>query len=651
MLPTAKDSKTIENSDGYNRKRKCHPCGQSKSKSFEGASLTSINSYAAKEDLFSFPPREIGDDGHYYECVICDNGGDLLCCDTCPRTYHLECLNPPLKSVPPGKWECYNCCQDAKILLRLRHLKSSKGDASSDKSLHHLAEAGDLMEKASKNYIHDDEGQNVVNHSGDEKQTKASKTVNGIKVYGRRMSKKEAEEGEENHPGNCYPSELPNEDQKDKSTKEASGLFNCSSIQSESTEHEVKVFEIDLNASMPHSPQECNQNAIEEEGKATEHQAINSNICMQRSGINQCNKLSILRDVMQDSMKDSCLIASNNGEKKSRHVLQPKYTESGKAKKERLVMLRARQKQKIALRSSSKGPILGSRISTPLFWQHTKDLDKVHTSSNDSKEHIRQKASLMKEEQTSIDQVPSKTLDKVNCLQRLSGLMDPRRLHYGQSKFGRQLLGFPSHRASGAECSTGINLNSQEIGDGDLSLQKLNMSVVPQGGHVNLMMKMSNASRKDQGMVDVWLEEELDFLWIGVRRHGQGNWEAMLRDPSLSFSKHKTIEDLSRRWEKERLKILYPGNLPIHGSGNLPSDMFNNSVDYRKKRLKAADSTLPFVEDQLPSCGEKKVQQNLLLGGLINISMLRRDTEESEKSNQTQQLKAKEFSSEDTISD
>ncbi|KAL2325712.1 hypothetical protein Fmac_024770 [Flemingia macrophylla] len=51
--------------------------------------------------------REIGEDGSYYECEICFDGGELLCCDTCPRAYHLPCLF--LESVPEGQWECPIC--------------------------------------------------------------------------------------------------------------------------------------------------------------------------------------------------------------------------------------------------------------------------------------------------------------------------------------------------------------------------------------------------------------------------------------------------------------------------------------------------------------------------------------------------------------
>ncbi|KAF7092081.1 hypothetical protein CFC21_094603 [Triticum aestivum] len=53
-----------------------------------------------------------------------------------------------------------------------------------------------------------------------------------------------------------------------------------------------------------------------------------------------------------------------------------------------------------------------------------------------------------------------------------------------------------------------------------------------------------------------WSEEELDFLWIGVRRYGKSNWNAMLRDTRLRFSSSRMSEDLSEQWSKEQKKLL-----------------------------------------------------------------------------------------------
>ena len=33
-------------------------------------------------------------------CAVCHNGGDLLCCDKCPKVYHLTCHVPILTSQP-----------------------------------------------------------------------------------------------------------------------------------------------------------------------------------------------------------------------------------------------------------------------------------------------------------------------------------------------------------------------------------------------------------------------------------------------------------------------------------------------------------------------------------------------------------------------
>ncbi|KAL0398105.1 UNVERIFIED_CONTAM: protein CHROMATIN REMODELING 4 [Sesamum radiatum] len=60
-----------------------------------------------------------GNDGYYYECEVCELGGKLLCCDYCPRTYHLECLDPALQRIPKGKWECPICRQHRCVVCDL----------------------------------------------------------------------------------------------------------------------------------------------------------------------------------------------------------------------------------------------------------------------------------------------------------------------------------------------------------------------------------------------------------------------------------------------------------------------------------------------------------------------------------------------------
>uniref|UniRef100_A0A8B9L948 Chromodomain helicase DNA binding protein 4 n=1 Tax=Astyanax mexicanus TaxID=7994 RepID=A0A8B9L948_ASTMX len=49
------------------------------------------------------------DDHHMEFCRVCKDGGELLCCDTCPSSYHLHCLNPPLPDIPNGEWICPRC--------------------------------------------------------------------------------------------------------------------------------------------------------------------------------------------------------------------------------------------------------------------------------------------------------------------------------------------------------------------------------------------------------------------------------------------------------------------------------------------------------------------------------------------------------------
>ncbi|XP_063786894.1 chromodomain-helicase-DNA-binding protein 3 isoform X3 [Pseudophryne corroboree] len=46
---------------------------------------------------------------HQDYCEVCQQGGEIILCDTCPRAYHLVCLEPELEHAPQGKWSCPHC--------------------------------------------------------------------------------------------------------------------------------------------------------------------------------------------------------------------------------------------------------------------------------------------------------------------------------------------------------------------------------------------------------------------------------------------------------------------------------------------------------------------------------------------------------------
>ncbi|OCT88046.1 hypothetical protein XELAEV_18016675mg [Xenopus laevis] len=56
----------------------------------------------------SSPRHEITHDEY---CSACKRGSYLQTCGACPRAYHLDCLDPPLKVPPKGVWLCPKCQQ------------------------------------------------------------------------------------------------------------------------------------------------------------------------------------------------------------------------------------------------------------------------------------------------------------------------------------------------------------------------------------------------------------------------------------------------------------------------------------------------------------------------------------------------------------
>ncbi|XP_021857482.2 uncharacterized protein [Spinacia oleracea] len=60
----------------------------------------------------------------------------------------------------------------------------------------------------------------------------------------------------------------------------------------------------------------------------------------------------------------------------------------------------------------------------------------------------------------------------------------------------------------------------------------------------------------------MWSEEELDSLWIGMRRHGRGNWHAMILDPRLRFAPWRTVADLEEQWGRELYNLFSAKHMP-----------------------------------------------------------------------------------------
>ncbi|KAI3831793.1 hypothetical protein MKX03_000135 [Papaver bracteatum] len=77
-----------------------------------------LTQLGAKENVVADNSKEIESKSPNFGnvCVICKLGGSgtgiLLECNSkgCKKNYHLKCVDPPLKDVPPGDWHCA-CCE------------------------------------------------------------------------------------------------------------------------------------------------------------------------------------------------------------------------------------------------------------------------------------------------------------------------------------------------------------------------------------------------------------------------------------------------------------------------------------------------------------------------------------------------------------
>uniref|UniRef100_A0A669D1V1 Chromodomain helicase DNA binding protein 3 n=1 Tax=Oreochromis niloticus TaxID=8128 RepID=A0A669D1V1_ORENI len=77
--------------------------------SVHSSSVRSDSSGRVKKNKRGRPEGDGYETDHQDYCEVCQQGGEIILCDTCPRAYHLVCLEPELDKAPEGKWSCPHC--------------------------------------------------------------------------------------------------------------------------------------------------------------------------------------------------------------------------------------------------------------------------------------------------------------------------------------------------------------------------------------------------------------------------------------------------------------------------------------------------------------------------------------------------------------
>ncbi|CAN4104231.1 unnamed protein product [Withania somnifera] len=73
-------------------------------------------------------------------CGRCGDGGELICCDNCPATFHLACLFT--QELPEGSWYCSQCtCQKCGDVVKYNEALSSPGGLKCSQCEHKYHEA------------------------------------------------------------------------------------------------------------------------------------------------------------------------------------------------------------------------------------------------------------------------------------------------------------------------------------------------------------------------------------------------------------------------------------------------------------------------------------------------------------------------------
>lgn len=624
-----------------------------------GSSLFGVNDNVFLDNS----SRLVGDDAHFYECVICDNGGDLLCCDKCPCTYHLQCLSPPLEDVPLGDWQCPNCSEKDDLAIALINLRGS----------------------TSKNSRTD---KHAANHKDEVTQSKSNPNVKKINMLRRSVAKRS--KGSEirlkkfikahspsdtpcdvqhkpdafmdkRDVGNdlsispqCFPSCQYNqslgqtEKPKEKQTgspkdDEHDRISHARCVTKASSEDHDKL----IQAKLMHIPEAImvdiddmepqvelnrgNTNAdlarikpipetlvtgiegmkpqlVRNEGNTDAHRARRDNIRKVRNDLGKektlasgVNDFKLKQPIMSKPLNNACSAPEYSsvlmmyGQETAypysslplHHFTAPQQNQTGEypfslfssanmldhwfgglddlwlddTEPEAEPNRGNKDTPRARIKPTPETLVIDKTLAEPNrgdtdAWRAGKDKVCLTEVSNLGRNELIQTG--IKEMEPQPEPNSGNTYAYPNKKENLQKMRIDLRTEKTQAsgvkdfEIKNPIMNKPlNYACSGPAYSNNFNMKGQETAYPYSSLPSQLVTASQDNHSKQHPVSLSSSAN----LKDTWFDDELDALWIGVRRYGEGNWDVMRRDPRLKFSKHKTSEDLSARWRSESLKF------------------------------------------------------------------------------------------------
>ena len=115
---------------------------QQQSVSIKSQRGTNTSAKGGKSAQKKAAPAFLGQDGNLFYCVVCQDVGDVVCCDGCPHVYHPKCLEKGSRSRTSlenddDPWFCPECMDKKTPIKKEKEGTSVTGGSSSRRTIKH----------------------------------------------------------------------------------------------------------------------------------------------------------------------------------------------------------------------------------------------------------------------------------------------------------------------------------------------------------------------------------------------------------------------------------------------------------------------------------------------------------------------------------